>query len=216
MISILLAVYNGENYLKEAIDSVLNQTFKDFELLIGFNGTIDNSKDIVNQYNDPRIRIFDYSNDKGKAKTLNKLLKEAKGDWLANQDDDDIWLPNKLEKQIQYTINFDVIGTFIQYINEKNEIIGSPSLDIDHENIKKLSLNGNNQIANTSSIFKKEKVLEINGWRENIEGIEDFDLWLRLIKNNNRFYNIPEYLTLHRIHDRSNFNTQTYDIKEIL
>ena len=75
MISILLAVYNGEKYIRKSIDSILNQSYKDFELLIGFNGTIDNSKKIVSEYNDSRIRVFDYNDDKGKAKTLNKLIR---------------------------------------------------------------------------------------------------------------------------------------------
>ena len=77
MISILLATYNGEKFIKESIDSILNQTFTEWELIIGFNGTTDNSKKIVSEYNDSRIKIFDYGNDKGKAKTLNTFLEPA-------------------------------------------------------------------------------------------------------------------------------------------
>ena len=111
MISVLLAVYNGEKYIRKSLDSVLNQTYKDFEILIGFNGTTDNSKSIVSEYKDNRIKVFDFGNDKGKAKTLNKLLRECKGDWIAIQDDDDIWLPGKLEFQLKYSNDFDVIGS---------------------------------------------------------------------------------------------------------
>ena len=215
MISILLAVYNGKKYIRQSINSILNQTFSDWELLVGFNGTTDNSKKIVSEYTDSRIKIFDYGDDKGKAKTLNKLIKEAQYDWCAIQDDDDVWLPEKLETQIKYTKNYDVVGTYIKYINENGDTIGGPFLAETHDQIKIKSLTGNNQIANSSSIFKKECVESVGLWDQKKDGIEDFDLWLRLLKSGAKFYNVPEYLTLHRIHDKSNFNTKEQNINKL-
>ena len=78
MISILLATYNGEKYIKRCIDSIVDQKFTDWKLLIGFNGTTDSSKEIVASYDDDRIFVYDYGEDKGKAKTLNKLLKPSR------------------------------------------------------------------------------------------------------------------------------------------
>lgn len=217
MISIILATYNGERYIKQSIDSILNQTFTEFELLIGFNGTTDKSKDIVKKYSDPRIRVFDYGDDKGKSKTLNKLLNETKFDWIALQDDDDFWIDTKLEKQVNYIDKgCDVIGTFINYINEDGQIIGRPNLCSFTDDIKHLSLSGLNQVANTSTIFKKEIALEIGGWREGFDGIEDYDFWLRLLRRDKKFINIPEELVNHRLHSNSNFNTKKFDLKEIL
>jgi glycosyltransferase involved in cell wall biosynthesis len=217
MISILLPTYNGERYLALAIESVLNQTFTDFELLIAFNGTVDNSKQIPERYNDSRIKVFDYGGDKGKSKTLNKLLYEAKFDWIALQDDDDFWLHNKLEKQIKYIEQgWDVIGTFINYINEDGQIIGRPNLCSFTDDIKHLSLSGMNQVANTSTVFKKEVALEIGGWTEGIDGIEDYDFWLRLLRRDKKFTNIPEELVHHRLHSNSNFNTKKYDLNKVL
>lgn len=216
MISILLATYNGEKYIKQSIDSIVQQNFPHWELLIGLNGTTDGTGDILKEYNDPRIRIFDYGNDRGKAKTLNKLLHETNGEWLAIQDDDDIWHPDKLKTQIKYTAYDDVIGTHIYYINENGDITYRLNLANSDSDIKKLSLSGNNQVANTSAIFKKSVALENNGWREHLDGIEDFDFWLRLMREGKRFYNIPEPLVYHRIHSKSNFNTKTYDIGAIL
>ena len=155
MVSILLATYNGERFISKSIESILNQTFKDFELLIGLNGTTDNSKEIINRYNDSRIRVFDYGDDKGKCKTLNKLLLESKYDWIAIQDDDDIWVETKLEKQLTHINTNDVIGTLIDYINTDETIIGCPTLSLNDEEIKQKSLSGDNQVANTSAIFKK-------------------------------------------------------------
>ena len=216
MISVLLATYNGEKYILESIESILNQTYTNFELLVGFNGTTDNSKKLVRNFDDNRIRIFDYGSDRGKAKTLNKLLSEAKYNWVSIQDDDDIWIADKFEKQIQFISEFDVIGTFIKYINSNGSISGFPTLGtIDYE-IKRLSLMGTNQVANTSAIFKKSDALEIGGWREDIDGIEDYDFWIRLMRIGKKFINIPEYLVLHRIHNQSNFNTKNHDISKIL
>lgn len=216
MISILLAVYNGEKYIDQSVNSIINQTFKDWELLIGFNGTTDSSKDIASSYNDDRIRIFDYKEDKGKAKTLNKLIKEARYNWCAIQDDDDIWLPEKLEKQFDQLNHYDIIGTLIAYIDENNISCGAPNLATDHENIKRLSLAGINQIANSSAIFRKQDALDIGGWDESLDGIEDFDFWIKLLKKGYRFHNISSKLVLHRIHQESNFNTKAFDVKSLI
>lgn len=216
MISILLATYNGERYIKNSIDSIINQTFTDWELLIGFNGTNDLSIDIVNQYNDNRIKIFNYGDEKGKAKTLNKLLLEASRNWIALQDDDDVWLETKLEKQLRFIKDYDLIGTQISYIDEHGNYIGYPNLSTNHEDIIRLSLAGDNQIANTSVIFKKADAIKISGWDTTIDGIEDFDFWLRLIRLGKITINIPEKLVLHRLHDKSNFNTKNYELNKIL
>ncbi len=230
MISVLLPIYNGEKYLKQSLTSVLNQTFQDFEVLIGFNGTTDNSKEIVNSVlfegiNDPeilytiqnKVRIFDYGHEKGKAKTLNKLLSEAKFDIIALQDDDDVWHSDKLQKQLPYIQEFDVVGSFLSYINHNGLLTNWLSLEIEDYYIKYKSLErGINNVANTSAIFKKAVALEIGGWREDIDGIEDFDFWLRLMRIGKTFRNVPEFLLFHRMHTDSNFNTKNYDLKRIL
>jgi glycosyltransferase involved in cell wall biosynthesis len=215
-VSILLAVYNGEKYLKKSIDSILEQSFQDLELLIGFNGTKDNSKEIVKQYNDPRIRVFDYGDDKGKAKTLNKLMKECVGEWIAVQDDDDIWLPKKLERQIKHIDDYDVIGTQITYVDESENPTGNPILAKDDENIKSKSLAGDNQIANTSAIFRRKCAEEVEGWSEILDGIEDFDFWLKIMRKGYKFVNISSPEVLHRLHSNSNFNTKQFEISKIL
>ena len=218
MVSVLLAVYNGEKYLRRSIESVLNQTYEDFELLIGFNGTIDNSKEIVKEFNDDRIRVFDYGMNSGKSKTLNKLVKKAKGDWFAIQDDDDIWLPKKLELQMEVAEKgeFDVIGSRIFYCNELDKITGTPNISLEHDEIVNRSFNGDNQIPNTSAIFRKNKAKEVKYWDESLAGIEDFDFWLKLMKNGCKFVNLKKQLVLHRVHDKSNFNTNTYNVKELI
>ena len=216
MISILLATYNGEKYLALAIESVLNQSFTDFELLIGFNGTTDSSKEIPGKYNDPRVRVFDYGDDKGKSKTLNKLLLEAKYDIIALQDDDDFWIYNKLDRQIEIMNGYDVVGTLISYIDTEGNITGHPNLATFPDDIKHISLSGINQVANTSAIFNKKDAIDIGGWKDGLDGIEDYDFWLRLMRTGKKFINVPEQLVLHRLHSDSNFNTKIHDLRKIL
>jgi glycosyltransferase involved in cell wall biosynthesis len=216
MVSILLATYNGSKYIKESIQSIINQTYSEWELLVGINGTTDNTEEIVKGFSDSRIKVYNFGDDKGKAKTLNKLLKIAKFDFIAIQDDDDIWLGDKLENQIKYVNEFDVIGTLINYIDENNNIIGKPNLSISHPDIVSRSLNGDNQVANTSAIVRKECALAVNGWSLELDGIEDFDFWLLIIKQNKKFINVDKSLVLHRLHKQSNFNTKQHDLNKIL
>lgn len=214
-VSILLAVYNDEKYLEECVLSIINQTYNNFELLIGFNGTHDKSKDIISQFDDERIKTFDFGDDKGKSKTLNKMLPHATGDWIAVQDGDDVWFPKKLQEQMMLSNEYDVIGTYCQYIDAGGQFIGQPSIASSHENIVTECMGGVNQIINSSSLIRKSHAIEANGWDENC-WVEDYDLWLKLIKKGSKFYNVPKVLVLHRLHNESNFNTHVYDTKSLL
>ena len=215
MISVLLATYNDEKYIKSAIESVLSQTYADFEFLIGFNGTIDKSKEIASSFVDGRIKIFDYGMEKGKSKTLNRLLKESSGSHVAIQDGDDVWMKRKLEFQVKHLNEYDVVGTYINYINSFDDITGAPILVSSHEDIlSKFSVSDNN-IANTSAIVCKKKLQQVGAWNETITGIEDFDLWIKLMNAGCKFYNVPKVLVWHRLHSESNFNTKTWDFNNI-
>ena len=216
-VSILLPTYNDEKYIEKSIQSILNQSYSNWELLIGFNGTTDSSKEIVKKFtSDNRIIVYDFENEKGKPKTLNKLLNKASGDLIALQDGDDIWLPKKLEEQIKHIEYFDVIGTYISYINENEDYIGCPNLSRNHDEIIFKTKSGDNQLANSSVLLKKNNLIKIGGWDETLKGLEDFDMWLKLIKINFKFININKILVFHRLHSESNFNTQNFDINYIL
>jgi glycosyltransferase involved in cell wall biosynthesis len=101
-ISILMPVYNGEKYLREAIDSILNQTFTDFEFLIVDDGSTDNSVEIINSYQNSRINLVKNDKNEGLVYTLNRGLSLAKGEYIARMDCDDISLPERLKKQIDF------------------------------------------------------------------------------------------------------------------
>jgi glycosyltransferase involved in cell wall biosynthesis len=205
MISILIPIYNGVEFIDESVMSVINQTYTDWELLIGINGHPENSsvfitaKEYENKSN--KIRVFDFFNIKGKSNTLNEMIKYCNYDYVAILDVDDIWEPEKLEIQSKLLNIYDVIGTKCVYFGEKNFVLSIPTGDISN-----FDFTITNPIINSSSVIRKELCF----WVEN--GIEDYDLWLRLRKMDKKFYNFEEVLIKHRIHNTSAFNSKGNDL----
>jgi glycosyltransferase involved in cell wall biosynthesis len=216
-ISILIPVYNGIEYLEECVMSVIQQTFTDWELLIGINGhgiTGGDAAIIAQQLvKDPRIRIIIQPPPlHGKVESLHGLLPLCSASWIAILDCDDKWEPLKLERQMEVLLSdarhADVIGTFCQYFGELHDRITLPSGYVDP-----LILVEYNPIINSSALIKKERCnwnyTDIN------YGVEDFALWMEICLQGGKLYNIPEYLTWHRIHSTSAFNTKGYSDEAI-
>ena len=203
MISILIPIYNGIEFIEESVTSVINQTNSNWELIIGINGHSENSdiykkaKEYENKSD--KIKVFDFFNIKGKSNTLNEMIKFSSYDYIALLDVDDIWDPKKLEIQSKYLVEYDIIGTRCVYFGDKIHVLDIPIKDISNFDFTKT-----NPIINSSSIIKKELCY----WNKNYDGVEDYDLWLRLKKLNKKFYNCEEILIKHRIHDTSAFNSK--------
>lgn len=203
-VSILLCVHNGIEFLHNSIKSIIMQTHKDWELLIGINGLpIDKSSKIIksiNKLNDRRIRAIIYL-DRGKCKTLNALIKEAKYNIIALIDVDDIWSKNKLATQLKYIEKYDVVGSNCQYFGDR--IMDGP--DIFLGELSKKMFTFQNPVVNSSVIMKKNNI----NWNEDWEGLDDYNLWIDLLNKDKTFYNVSDILTYHRIHEKSfyhNFN----------
>jgi glycosyltransferase involved in cell wall biosynthesis len=214
MVTILLPVYNDEKFLKYTIESIINQEFRDYKCIIAFNGTIDSSIEIAKSLtmDDNRFIIIDYGEDKGKAKTLNKLLSIVDTKYISLIDGDDLWEKDKLKSQIEICEDFDVIGTLAYYIDISNNRTNKLYLDQNDIDIRNGLAIGHNQIVNSSSFFRTDDAIEIGGWDETIDALEDFDFWIKLYKNNKRFHNIQKFLVSHRIHSGSNFNAKELNI----
>ena len=196
MYSVLIPLYNGVEYLKESVKSVKEQTYEEWEIIIGINGHSEES-DVVKHaltFQNEKIRVKHYKT-KGKPNTLNDMIKDTRYDNICILDVDDIWLPNKLSIQKDYIDKYDVIGTHCKYFGD-NDIV--PPLK-SGEIYKSDFLNVNN-IVNSSVVIKKKDA----HW-ENVV-LDDYELWLRLVHDNRTFYNIPEIHVLHRIHKESAFN----------
>ena len=203
-ISILIPIYNGVEFLDQSLSSVIRQTHKTWEVLIGINGVSPNSiieekaSEVVRQLNkDDRydIRVI-YYETKGKPATLNKMVLDAKYSYIAILDVDDIWIDVKLEKQLKYLDIYDVVGTGCRYFGDYDHFPNLPYGDLRYFNFLQF-----NPIINSSAIIKKECAY----WDED-EFLEDYDLWLRLFNEKKKFFNVDDYLVLHRIHKDSNFN----------
>jgi glycosyltransferase involved in cell wall biosynthesis len=202
MISILIPIYNGIEFIEESVSSVLNQTYEQWELLIGINGHPENSDiyKIAKEYEkkNVKIRVFDFYTIRGKSNTLNEMIPFCNYDYVAILDVDDVWHPQKLEVQSQLLNKFDVIGSNCVWFGDRPGIVPSiPGGDISNYDFSIV-----NPIINSSSLIRKELCYWKNMW----DGVEDYDLWLRLRKQNKKFYNFKEILVKHRIHNTSAFN----------
>jgi glycosyltransferase involved in cell wall biosynthesis len=203
--TVLLPVRNGGRWLEETIQSLEDQTFKDFELLVIDDGSTDNSIDIIKQSNLQHIRIIP-GPQQGLAKALALGVNEANTEIIFRQDQDDISLPSRF--QLQYNFleeNKDhvAVGSNATKIDEKGKkkgVIKSPNKSTAIE----MYFNLSNPLVHSSMAFRKSAVLAAgNYWSPSSDPFpEDFHLWSRLIKNG-RIANIPSILVMYRIHDKS-------------
>lgn len=184
MITVLMSVFNNAAYLREAIDSILNQTYTDFEFLIIDDASTDSSKEIILSYHDTRIRLIENERNIGLTKSLNKGLREAKGEYIARMDADDISLPDRLAAQhafLQQNPDVGVVSSWVQVIDEQGNNLRYWSTPLSPEAIY-YKLNFRNCLAHAAVMFRKEIVLAQGGYNENIARAQDYELWFRLSK----------------------------------
>lgn len=200
-VSVLMCVYNSERFLREAIESVLQQTFTDFELLIVNDGSTDNSVKIIESYTHPRIRVLHQIINQGITKCRRLGLEKAKGEYIAILDSDDLALPSRLKKQVSFldhNPDMNLIGSWTEIIDEAGKKIGIRRGSTDPLIIKWM-LGFNNCIANSSILFRREAALHIRAYHFDSPACEDYDT---LIKFNNLggIGCIPEVLVYIREH----------------
>jgi len=181
-VTVLMPVYNGETYLAEAIESILNQTFADFEFVIIDDGSTDNTWDILTNFHDSRIRLVTNNHNMGITKTLNKGLQLARSNYVARMDADDICVPKRLQRQkafLDENLNFAMVGSWIEIIDEigrKIKRINFPIVSY----LLRWRLLYTNTFVHSAVMFRKNAVLGIGGYLDNYRHAEDYDLWSRL------------------------------------
>jgi len=206
-ISVMMTVYNAEKYIREAIESILNQTFSDFEFIILDDHSTDNSYEIINEYAKRDNRILVLSNEKnlGIAESRTKCIKYAKGKYIAIADADDISVPTRFEKQLKYLEKHKecgVVGSFIQlFDSETGKIIGSRKYYEDDVRIRK-RIFIYSPIAQPASMIRKEVFDYIGFYNPEYPPVEDLDIWFRL-GTKYKFANIQEVLLNYRVHQNS-------------
>ncbi len=194
-VSILMPVYNGEKYLREAIDSILKQTFTDFELLIVNDGSKDKSKEIIESYDDKRIVLINQKNQ-GVARSLNNGLKITKGEYVRRFDADDKALPESLEIQVNFLDNnpdYVMVANQQAHMTENGKIAwdfrlpnkkffkGKEKVDLD---LSHFSMSTASPVVHGTACYRRKIVEEVGNYRPEFIVSEDNDLWVRLLEKN--------------------------------
>lgn len=213
LISVLMPVYNGEKYLAEAIDSILKQTFKNFEFIIINDGSSDNTEDIILSYNDPRIVYIKNEKNLRIIKTLNKGIDLAKGKYIARMDADDISMPSRFERQVEVFRQDDAIDIVnCQYLllneNGKSFRKNKTNILVNSEAIKYISIF--QTMIGHPTVMVKAELIKLFKYKDSIdvEHIEDFELWNRLFENGSHCHTINENLLFYRVNPTSINNTK--------
>ena len=185
LISVVMSVYNAEDYLHEAIRSVLDQSLRDFEFIISNNGSTDSSKEIINYYCDldNRIVLFDHK-DLGFSNSLNQAIEIANTNLIARFDADDVMEVNRLERQynlLKNNKNISVTSCLANYINNSGDVIGKTFSDLNSisMNIEYFEKNEPIGILHPGAMYYKNLFQEVGGYREEFAPAEDIDLWNR-------------------------------------
>lgn len=206
IISIIMSVYNGEKYLSQSIESILRQTFKDFEFIIVDDASTDSSYRIIQEYakSDERIIIIKNPSNLGLAQSLNIALSHARGNFIARMDADDIALENRLEAQLSYlkeNPEIVLIGSSVYFVDSKNNIVSRTHVSSDPEILKK-QLYYQNICAHPTWMFKREILKDLKGYRD-LPVAQDYDFLLRLCFLKSDISNIDSPLLYYRLSDKN-------------
>lgn len=199
LVSIIMPSYNTENYISNSINSVLSQTYPHWELLIIDDCSSDNTVDVINSFHDSRIKLLQNSRNSGAAISRNYALREAKGRWIAFLDSDDMWAPEKLEKQIQFMKDNNYSFTFTDYqICLNGEWL--PYKNTGPNVINKRKMYDYCYFSTITVMYERAKVglIQIADLRKN----NDYAMWLQAIEKCNA-YRLPECLSYYIKHEGS-------------
>lgn len=218
-VSVIMPVFNGERFIAEAIESILQQTYRNFELILINDCGMDGSMDIARAYGklDDRIRIINNDCNHGIAYSRNVGLARSRGKYIAIMDDDDYAFNYRLEKQVAFLENnpeYDVVGGKAQWIDEQGNII-KPEVNVlkDAKKIKTMFLFFN--IFNNSEVMFRKSVIEENGikYEDGLLGMEDFKFWIRVSKIA-AMTNLDELILGHRISHSNETSRVKKDMQE--
>ena len=194
-VSVLMTIYNAELYLKEAIDSVLTQTFSDWELIAVENGSTDQSMEVLSTFDDPRVRVFAFQENIGRTPALRYAFKQARGEYIAILDADDVALPERLERQVEFLDSYaDVVlvGSWVQGINEIGHITSTLEPPTNSEELHDC-LGWANPMVHSSIMYRSAVASKIGGYPEEFAYAQDIAL-MQALAQNGRLSIIDDYL----------------------
>ena len=203
-VTVLMPVFNGGPFLREAIQSILDQNYQDFELLIFNDGSTDNSSVTINSFADKRITGYHYEKNIGYVSRLNYGISIAKGEYIARMDADDVSLPSRLKTQVEFMDAFSevgICGTSIEIIDELGLSLGNGQRYIEDEMLR-IKLLADACFAHPTVIIRKSILVTNNLWyNENFAPAEDYKLWFDVSLKSD-LANLPEVLLKYRIHSQ--------------
>ena len=225
LVSIIMPAYNAANYIQEAIDSVINQTFLGWELIIVDDGSTDHTKEVItkNVLVDHRIHYYYQKNGKqGKARNL--AISNSNGEYVAFLDADDLWIPQKLEIQLleikEKNVDLVFSDSYIfsaQHQVHSNKRMHTINRFLQGDEAIQLFLVGN-RIPNLTVLAKKEKIIAAGGFTtiKNIQNAEDYHLWLKLLIDGCTFYGSDKTLAYYRVHEDSSTFQDKYATDQVI
>jgi glycosyltransferase involved in cell wall biosynthesis len=200
-VTVFVPVFNAEKFLAEAVESILGQTFTDFELLVVDDGSTDRSIEILESFGDRRIRISRNDRNRGRSYTRNRGIELARGEYLSVLDADDLCEPDRLERQVQFLDahpNVAAVGSSATYIDENSNAAYICRVPASNDEIHQRIFQSN-CFVHSSVTFRRQVLIDIGGYNPDLQQAEDYELFLRLIAHH-RLANIEEPLVQYRIH----------------
>lgn len=216
-ISVIMAVYNGMPYLEDAVESILNQSYKNFEFIIVNDASVDDTLKYLKSLKDKRIKLIDNPKNLGLSASLNKALGVARGEYIARMDADDISLPDRLVIQLDYLKHnprISLCGCWVDLIDKNGKVIGEKKYPTSDQDIKK-ALKWYQPIVHPTFMARNKLYRKLGGYRSEFEYAEDYDLLTRAMKKY-RMANIAKKLLLWRLADerRSRKSMKNVDIAD--
>ena len=203
-VSVLIPVYNGERYLKEALNSVIEQTYKNLEIVIINDGSVDQTESIIHDFSDSRIKYFKNVSNLGLIKTLNLGLGLCTGEFVARFDADDVMHPERIEKQVSYlkeNADVAVVGSHWRYINENGDVTGHHTAEFGKLKCSLVSiLTGENPVGHPAATIRSQILKDHSLHYEDFKDAEDLHLWFNILGKGIYIDNVPELLLDYRIH----------------
>ncbi len=203
-ISVIIPVYNGEKTIQKTIESVLEQTFKDFEILVVNDGSTDATLAIISQFIDPRIQVFSYSNS-GAPKSRNRGFEQSSGEYIAFLDADDLWVNDKLELQLQALENNPdaaVAYSWTDYLDESGKLFQTGTHQTFNGDVYPQLLITNFLENGSNPLIRRDALANIGGFDETLLGGQDLDLYIRLAARY-QFVAVPKVQVLYRLSGNS-------------
>ena len=201
----LMAVHDGEPFVGEAVRSVLDQSFTDFELLVVDDASTDSTVEIVEGFHDPRIRLMRNEHNLGQVPSLNRGLREARGEYVARIDADDACLPDRLMRQVAVLDSEPsvcLVGAWMQAVDERGRRLGRLEKTLtDFVDFVYHTLIMRVYVSHPAAMYRRDPVLGLGGYDEATGPSEDKDLWRKLVLERYEARIVPEILVLYRLHD---------------